>query len=274
MLDGDLPEVETAALCAHLEQCDSCRSLYAAFSAVSAHLSDPALPPVDLSADIMAQIRQEAAAQQPVSRPKRRPALLRMTAMAAGFALILLAASRLPVWNNGSSDTESLLADINGPFSEYSDPAAAPGDGSDDLHYAANGTTRVDTDSLPTPEDMEEDCAEGESKEESPAPSADAAELQKQLARLTQQLSDDWIDAVLTLSPLCDIAAGNTAPQRTPDAAYSPEEEHCDISVWQTGAQWILLVELDGRSFTLTGDRAHLQREAPDAFARIAEALS
>lgn len=278
MLDGDLPEAETAALRMHLEQCDACRSLYTAFSAVSAHLSDPALPPVDLSASIMAQIRQEAAAPPPVSRPKRRPALLRMTAMAAGFALILLAASRLPVWNNGNDTAESLLADTNDTFPGYSDAASDAGDGSDDRYYAANGTNHADADSLPTvEEDMEEQRTEGASKEESPAPSAAAAALQKQLSRLTLQQSNGWIDAVLTLCPLCDVTEGNHAPQRKPDAFYSLDEadetQQCEISVWQTKTEWILLVDLDAGIFTLTGERAHLQREAPDTFAWIAEAI-
>ena len=273
MIDGDLPEAEQAELRKHLEQCDACRELYAAFSAISAHLAEPELPPVDFSAVILSQIRQEAAAQ-PTVKSKRPSRPLRMAAMAAGFALILFAASSLPLRTAQDAGSESELAAADGAPSNAFDSFADDADGSDNLHYTASGT-----DTAPTKkEDLEESRMEADSAEsESDPEAASALVLQEQLASLQSAQPSEWIDVVLTLCPLCDIAAGDQTPHRTPDAVYSAKEtskpEEAPLSVWQTETGWIFLVRLDLGCFTLEVTSALLQQEAPDAVRWITETL-
>ena len=273
MIDGDLPEAEQAELRKHLEQCDACRELYAAFSAISAHLAEPELPPVDFSSAILSQIRQETAAR-PTVKLKRRSRPLRMAAMAAGFALILFAASSLPLRTAQDAGSESELADTGSAPSNAFDSFADDADGSDSLHYTASGTGTVPTQDGNAEESrMEADSAESESDPEA----APAFVLQEHLVSLQSAQPAEWIDVILTLCPLCDITAGDQTPHRIPDAVYSAKEttepEYAPLSVWQTETGWIFLVRLDIGCFMLEGTSALLQQEAPDAIRWITETL-
>lgn len=96
MLDDDLSADERAALAKHLESCESCRTLYEAFAAVSASLGEELEePPKRLRENVMAAVRREEIRQK-----NRRPWRAALAA-AAVLALVLgLRAGILPRMGN------------------------------------------------------------------------------------------------------------------------------------------------------------------------------
>lgn len=85
MLDGELSEEDRAFVMEHLTTCPECRRVYEAFSAISdsLHILDDV--PDGFTEDVMHRIHTEAKA------PRHRNRLAGVLAMAACFALVLLA---------------------------------------------------------------------------------------------------------------------------------------------------------------------------------------
>ena len=87
MLDDDLNADERAALAKHLESCESCRTLYEAFAAVSASLGEELEePPARLRESVMAEIRREE-----IRKKNRRPW---RAALAAAAVLVVVLGMR------------------------------------------------------------------------------------------------------------------------------------------------------------------------------------
>ena len=125
MLDGELDARAEAALAEHLKTCADCAKLYAAFSAVSAALSDGLEePPQSLSANVMAEVRRSA-----IRRKNRRlsGSVRGFIAAAACLAVIVAASLALrPATVAGSAASTYSAADSAGEAAESaSQPAAA-----------------------------------------------------------------------------------------------------------------------------------------------------
>lgn len=102
LLDGELDEAQASELRTHIDQCQSCKKVYDAFSAISNSLGeDLAEPPEMLSKGIMFKIgiMEKGGA-------KRRFAFGRFTAIAACLVLILFSAGRFGMLGNSSKSTE------------------------------------------------------------------------------------------------------------------------------------------------------------------------
>jgi Putative zinc-finger len=117
---GDLPADERAALSAHLEGCEECRTELRSLEAVAAllPLADPARieqpalrPPADLGARIEAQIAAEAAKEGRVRR-RRRFRLGIGGAVAVAAVAALLAIVVLPIGGENSSAQEVRFASV------------------------------------------------------------------------------------------------------------------------------------------------------------------
>lgn len=99
-IDGALTQEEAAVLAAHLEHCPACRALLADLEQIHSDLEaiPPVSPPSGLQEDIMARIRAEQK-----SRPRVTVRWRSWAAMAAIFAVVLLGASTLRIWQDGGS---------------------------------------------------------------------------------------------------------------------------------------------------------------------------
>ena len=92
VLDDDLSADERAALAKHLESCESCRTLYEAFAAVSASLGEELEePPARLRENVMSEIRREE-----IRKKNRRPWRAALAAAAVLVLVLGLRAGILP----------------------------------------------------------------------------------------------------------------------------------------------------------------------------------
>lgn len=264
MMDGELPETERAELLAHLEQCEYCRNAYAAFAAVSSQLAEPDFPSIDLSAEIMAQIRQEPLPK--AKQQSRRFSPLRMTALVAGLALVLFAVSRLPFWTNPSVSDAAVS---NEATTESSSSMA------DSAEQARDAGTKDEAD---MPASM--DSAKANTEQSSSLTPADRLynTLDGLLPYAAQPSDRDWLEAMLQLCNVCDITDGGTSMQEDPDYHYSlslsAQGKSCSMLFWQTERIWTIFIKVNNRHFTLQGDRTELEYTVPSAYAWIAEHLS
>lgn len=253
MIDGDLPEDACIKLRAHLEQCEYCRSVYAAFSAVSAQLAEPDAPSIDLSSTIMEQIRQQSQ-PKPAQRSHRRFSQVRAAALAAGLALVLFAASRLPLWHDTASDSD-LAACKESIIDAGSDAAESK----EKLSEARSASSSLDS--------FASDVAGAE------AAFSPALRLQIQMTLSAFRSSNRWISAIMQLCPVCDVTDGAPSMQDSPNLQVSLESENAGnlyaILLWQTADSWTVSVQLNETFFTLHGTRAALQQAVPETFAWI-----
>lgn len=85
MIDGELSGEEQRSVLAHIEQCESCRRMYEAFSLVSSAIGDEMVePPEELSEKVMASVRREAVKRKNTKRKQ----LWRVLTAAACVALV------------------------------------------------------------------------------------------------------------------------------------------------------------------------------------------
>ena len=93
LIDGDLSSEEEALLRAHMAQCGDCRKIYEAFTGVSSAICNETVSPPDtLAAGIMYKVKLQE--QEKHKGKLRRFGWGRYTAIAAVFAVVILAASR------------------------------------------------------------------------------------------------------------------------------------------------------------------------------------
>lgn len=98
MLDDDLNADERAALAKHLESCESCRTLYEAFAAVSASFGEELEePPARLRESVMAEIRREE-----IRKKNRRPWRAALAAAAVLVVVLGLRAGLMPRMGSAS----------------------------------------------------------------------------------------------------------------------------------------------------------------------------
>lgn len=105
LIDGELSEEDKAELCLHLEACPECRTVYETLRALSEEIrSMDAKAPADFTGGVMDAVRQSAVKQPTVKQGEKekqsvfrggRFAFGRFTAVAAVFAVIILALSRI-----------------------------------------------------------------------------------------------------------------------------------------------------------------------------------
>ena len=108
-IDGEASEEETAALHAHLAECEVCRGLYESYLAVdNAVNSTEEELPEQLTYAIMNSIRRE----QAQNRPKAWLRRYRFTAIAAVAAVVILAAAKLGENVSVKSDLTDTGADM------------------------------------------------------------------------------------------------------------------------------------------------------------------
>lgn len=265
MIDGELPEPKRKALLAHLEQCESCRNAYAAFSALSSHLAKPDVSSIDLSSEIMAQVRQEPAPQT-IRRTHHRPSPLRILGIAAGLALVLFAASRLPLWHQNAS-----TADMSASSALSAEPEF---DGST-TEFAKLTPADPDDTSAAMADRSEQESAEADH-------SAPSAQLSAALERLSPYVADsadqNWLDAMLQLCDIFTVTNDTEAIPENPEFVYTlsltEQASSCSLSFWQNdNCTWIILADMDHARFTLQGDRTVLEYTAPAAYDWMAAQL-
>ena len=105
LLDEDLNAEEQAALAKHLESCPACRTMYEAFTAVSASLSELEEPPERLHENVMAEIRREQI------RKKNRP-VWRAVLTAAAVLALALGARQIPALRVGGPALNAAVKEI------------------------------------------------------------------------------------------------------------------------------------------------------------------
>ena len=91
MLDNELSAEENALVTEHVASCPECMNVFQAFHAVSVAMEDTVEVPDGFTAQVMSRIHAAEAAPA----KKRKPRILQFAAMAACFAVVLLAGSTL-----------------------------------------------------------------------------------------------------------------------------------------------------------------------------------
>ena len=118
LLDDELCAEEAQMLHAHISECDECRRLYDAFSAVSGAIAgDMEEPPEELAAGIMFKVRAVAAPK------KRRFKISHYAALAACLAVVILAASRSDLFRGVAKETAPLAPDASVSMQSKASPA-------------------------------------------------------------------------------------------------------------------------------------------------------
>jgi hypothetical protein len=276
MIDGDLPEAERTELLVHLEQCAHCRSAYAAFSVISSQLAEPDTPSVDLSPEIMAQIRQETAPKT-AKPPRRCFSPLRFAGLAAGLVLILFAASRLPIWNAPDFGT----AEPQETTTASSDQSAVSVESAYDPR-TRESSTDVATDEADTETSDMNDTAKADSEQTVDLAPAD---------QLFQALSDfyttytgdseaaQWITVLMQLCPYASVSTIE-APEiydSVPDLEKQIVSDYgtvCLVRLWQTDNTWTVSVALYDKYFALQIDCTAIKQAVPSTYAWILNDLS
>lgn len=115
MLDGELSEEERAFVMEHLTACPECRRVYEAFSSISDSLHILEDVPDGFTEDVMRHIHTETSA------PKPRRRLAGFLAMAACFALVLLAGHGFLPSNNADKAASISNYDTDMPAMDAAD---------------------------------------------------------------------------------------------------------------------------------------------------------
>ncbi len=118
MIDGAATPDEEREAVSHMESCPECRKFYKTMLELRETLAEPAEAPAGLVEGAMAKIKGGEKRKADARRRTRRRTI-RILSAAACFAVVVLAASRLPtMFNKGSSDSAAPA--------EYAENNAAP----------------------------------------------------------------------------------------------------------------------------------------------------
>lgn len=120
--DGELTAEETAALHAHVAECESCRQFYKAMTLVTEELRGQAEPPAELYQNIMDEIGRIS----PEKRKNARILPFRALSLAAVAAIAILAGVRLIPGGAKSAASVSRMA-AAGAMESFEAPAAVNG---------------------------------------------------------------------------------------------------------------------------------------------------
>jgi len=162
--DGELPENESAEVRAHLCECAACRArldeLLALHDALGM-LEEPEAPD-DLTANVMAAVRAEKAAQ--TLRKKTPNMWRRWAAIAACAAVALFAAVTVPQMGSKTANDAAAPADANGQaLFSMSAPTTASPDAEADVEYPKQYCETVQSSSYST--SLDGDAADSRAQE-------------------------------------------------------------------------------------------------------------
>ena len=120
-IDGEITAEEEAALRAHLEECESCRSFYESLRAISGIEDELPEPPEDFTASVMAQVR--AAAPQKNAPAKKKTNITRLVTRYGALA----AAAAAAIWagtaffgakGSSAAAPETAMFSVSAPVTE------------------------------------------------------------------------------------------------------------------------------------------------------------
>ncbi|MBQ2156944.1 MAG: zf-HC2 domain-containing protein [Oscillospiraceae bacterium] len=145
--DGELSADETAELNEHIAGCEDCSRFMNAYSLFLDSVPEDAEPPAELLSGVMSGVR----AIKAKNKKRRRALIIRWTAAAASFALVIFAGLSLFRGGYKSADTKSAEAESATSSNHYLAPTA-PDDYGADFSDADLAEAPMDMAPVPEPE--------------------------------------------------------------------------------------------------------------------------